>query len=82
VTETRPVVLDAVIHEAARLAIVTVLSECGSASFSFVLGTTGLARANLSADAARLVGAAYIEESKRIVDRKLLMEYRLTAAGR
>jgi DNA-binding MarR family transcriptional regulator len=82
VTEPQPVVLDPVIHEAARLAIVSVLNECGSASFNFVLGTTGLTRGNLSAHAARLVAAGYVEESKRIVDRKLLTEYRLTDAGR
>jgi DNA-binding MarR family transcriptional regulator len=82
VTEPQPVVLDPVIHEAARLAIISVLSECGSASFNFVLGTTGLTRGNLSAHAARLVAAGYVEESKRIVDRKVLTEYRLTEAGR
>jgi DNA-binding MarR family transcriptional regulator len=82
VTESQPVVLDPVIHEAARLAIIAVLSECGSASFNFVLGTTGLTRGNLSAHAAKLVAAGYVEESKRIVDRKLLTEYRLTEAGR
>ena len=81
-TEPQPVVLDPVIHEAARLAIVSVLSECGSASFNFVLGTTGLTRGNLSAHAARLVAAGYVAENKRIVDRKLLTEYRLTDAGR
>ena len=81
-TEPQPVVLDPLIHEAARLAIVSVLSECGSASFNFVLGTTGLTRGNLSAHAARLVAAGYVEENKRIVGRKLLTEYRLTDAGR
>src|SRR5271169_1021572 len=75
-------VLDPVIHEAARLAIVSVLSESGSASFNFVLGTTGLTRGNLSAHAAKLVAAGYVDENKRIVDRKLLTEYRLTKAGR
>lgn len=77
-----PIALDPVIHEAARLAIVSVLSECGSASFTFILGTTGLTRGNLSAHAAKLVAAGYVEETKQIVDRKLLTEYRLTAAGR
>jgi DNA-binding MarR family transcriptional regulator len=71
-----------VIHEAARLTIMSVLSECGSASFNFVLGTTGLTRGNLSAHAAKLVAAGYVAESKRIVDRKLLTEYRLTSTGR
>lgn len=80
-TEPEPVVLDPVIHEAGRLAIVSVLSECGSASFNFVLGTTGMTRGNLSAHAAKLVAVGYVAESKRIVGRKLLTEYRLTAAG-
>jgi len=77
-----PVALDSVIHEAARLAIVSVLNECGSASFTFILGTTGLTRGNLSTHAAKLVAAGYVEEKKQIVDRKLLTEYRLTDVGR
>ena len=81
-TEPEPVVLDPVIHEAARLSIVSVLSECGLASFNFVLGTTGLTRGNLSAHVAKLVAVGYVEESKQIVNRKLLTEYRLTDVGR
>jgi len=77
-----PPELDPVIHEAARLAIVSVLAECGSASFTFVLGATGLTRGNLSAHAARLVAAGYVDETKRIIDRKLLTEYKLTTEGR
>lgn len=76
------ITLDPVIHEAARLAIVSVLNECGSASFTFVLGTTGLTRGNLSAHVAKLVAAGYVEENKQIIDRKLLTEYRLTPVGR
>jgi DNA-binding MarR family transcriptional regulator len=83
VTESEsPLLLDPVIHEAARLTIMSVLSECGSASFNFVLGTTGLTRGNLSSHASKLIAAGYVEEEKRIVDRKLLTEYRLTDAGR
>ena len=81
-SEPQSVVLDPVIHEAGRLAIVSVLNECGAASFSFVLGATGFTRGNLSAHAAKLASAGYLEETKRIVDRKLLTEYRLTDAGR
>lgn len=81
-SEPQPATLDPLIHEAARLAIVSVLAECGSASFSFVQGTTGLTRGNLSAHAARLIAAGYVEETKRIVDRKMLTEYRLTDVGR
>ncbi|MGL4554696.1 MAG: transcriptional regulator, partial [Gemmataceae bacterium] len=81
-SDPQPVALDPVIHEAARLAIVSALNECGSASFNFVLGATGLTRGNLSAHAAKLVAAGYVEESKRVVGRKPLTEYRLTDAGR
>jgi len=77
-----PIVLDPVIHEAARLSIVAVLNECGEASFNFVLGSTGLTRGNLSAQAAKLIAAGYVEDNKRIVDRKALTEYRLTDEGR
>ena len=77
-----PLLLDPVIHETARLTIMSVLAECGSASFNFVLGTTGLTRGNLSSHASKLIAAGYVEEEKRIVDRKLLTEYRLTDAGR
>ena len=64
-SHAEPVVLDPLIHEAGRLAIVSVLGECGSASFTFILGTTGLTRGNLSAHAGALVAAGYVEESKR-----------------
>lgn len=74
--------LDPIIHETARLAIMSVLNECGTASFNFVLGTTGLTRGNLSSHASKLIAAGYVEEEKRIVDRKLLTEYRLTDVGR
>lgn len=81
-SEPEPIYLDPLIHEAARLTIVSVLNECGSANFNFVLGTTGLTRGNLSAHMAKLVGAGYVEENKQIVARKLLTEYRLTHDGR
>jgi DNA-binding MarR family transcriptional regulator len=82
VNEQGTITLDPVIHEAARLAIVSALNECGLASFSFLVGVTGLTRGNLSAHAAKLVAAGYVEENKQIVDRKLLTEYRLTPLGR
>ena len=81
-SEANPAVLDPLIHEAARLVIVSVLNECGAASFSFVLGATGLTRGNLSAHMARLIAAGYVEEDKQIVERKLRTEYRLTPIGR
>jgi DNA-binding HxlR family transcriptional regulator len=74
--------LDPLIHEAARLTIVSVLAECDVADFNFLLATTQLTRGNLSTHMARLVTAGYVEETKEFVDRKPHTEYRLTAAGR
>jgi DNA-binding MarR family transcriptional regulator len=82
VSEADPSVLDPHIHEAARLAIVSVLNECGAASFNFVLGATALTRGNLSAHMARLIAAGYVAENKQIVERKLRTEFRLTPVGR
>jgi hypothetical protein len=82
VSEVNPSILDPLIHEAARLVIVSVLNECGAASFNFVLGATGLTRGNLSAHMARLIAAGYVEENKQIIERKLLTEYCLTPVGR
>jgi len=74
--------LDPLIHEASRLAIVSVLAECDLADFNFLLGTTRLTRGNLSAHMARLVAAGYVQETKEFVNRKPHSEYRLSPAGR
>ncbi len=74
--------LDPLIHEAARLAIMSVLNECEVADFNFVLGTTRLSRGNLSAHMAKLVRGGYVEEKKEFVQRRPHTEYRLTEAGR
>jgi DNA-binding HxlR family transcriptional regulator len=74
--------LDPLIHEAARLVIVSVLNECEVANFNFLLSTTGLTRGNLSTHMRKLVEAGYAEETKEVVDRKLRTEYRLSKAGR
>jgi DNA-binding transcriptional ArsR family regulator len=74
--------IDPLIHEAARLVIVSVLNECKVANFNFLLATTGLTRGNLSTHMRKLVEGAYVEETKEIVDRKLRTEYRLAKAGR
>jgi DNA-binding MarR family transcriptional regulator len=70
------------IHEASRLVIVSVLNECESADFNFLLGTTGLTRGNLSTHMAKLVAAGYVEETKQFVNRKQLTQYKLSPAGR
>ena len=74
--------LDGLIHEGARLVIVSVLSECQTADFNFLLATTELTRGNLSAHMKRLVDAGYVEERKEFLDRKPHTEYRLPRTGR
>ena len=74
--------LDPLIHEAARLLIVSVLNECDTADFNFLLHSTDLTRGNLSTHMAKLVKGGYVEEHKNFVDRKPHTEYRLTRMGR
>jgi hypothetical protein len=74
--------LDPLIHETSRLVIFSVLNECESADFNFLLGTTGLTRGNLSTHIAKLVAASYVEETKQFVNRKQLTQYRLSTVGR
>ncbi len=73
--------LDPLIHEAARLRIVSVLNECDTADFNFLIHSTNLTRGNLSTHMAKLVKASYVEEYKQFLNRKPHTEYRLTRTG-
>jgi len=74
--------LNRVIHEPARLAILTVLSACTTADFRFLQTATGLSKGNLSAQLSRLEEAG-LTASKRIIERKrTLTTVVLTHAGR
>lgn len=46
--------LDKLLHEPARLAIMTALSNCESADFTFLQNLTGLSKGNLSAHLSKL----------------------------
>jgi DNA-binding MarR family transcriptional regulator len=56
--------LDRVIHEPARMVIVTILSTVETADFLFLLNTSGLTRGNLSAHLSRLESAGYVTIEK------------------
>jgi hypothetical protein len=64
-----------------RMAIVWVPRERGSAIVNFVLEAIGVTPGNLSAYAAELATAGSVQESKRIVDRKLPNEFPLNHTG-
>jgi DNA-binding transcriptional ArsR family regulator len=74
--------LDKLIHEPARLAIMTVLSSVQSADFLFLQRMTGLTRGNLSSHLSKLEEAGLIRIEKRFVNRKPNTSAELTPTGK
>ena len=74
--------LDRMIHEPARLAILTVLAEAGWVEFRFLERVTGLTRGNLSSHASKLEEAGYIEVEKAFRGKVPVTSYRITEKGR
>jgi len=74
--------LDRLIHEPARLKIMTQLYIVESGDFTYLMRSTGLTRGNLSSHMTRLEEAEYIEVVKEFVDRKPMTILRLTEIGR
>jgi DNA-binding MarR family transcriptional regulator len=56
--------VDRLLHEPARLMIVTLLAAVAEADFLYLLNETGLTKGNLSAHLARLESAGYVEIRK------------------
>ena len=56
--------VDRMIHEPARLMIVTILSAVESADFLYLQHETGLTKGNLSSHLSKLEAAGYIEIQK------------------
>ena len=73
--------LDRLIHEPARLLIVTILSTVQSADFLFLQRETGLTKGNLSAHLSRLEDAGYVEIQKTFKGKLPLTVCKLTATG-
>lgn len=74
--------LDRVIHEPARLKIMTHLYVVESGDFVYLMRTTGLTRGNLSSHMTKLEEVDYVEVIKEFVDRKPVTMLRLTKKGR
>lgn len=74
--------LDSVIHEPARLLIMTLLGGAEAADFAFLLGVSGLTKGNLSSHISRLDNAGYVEVTKTFHGKVPHTDYRLTAVGR
>jgi DNA-binding transcriptional ArsR family regulator len=74
--------VDRVIHEPARLAILTVLSACESADFTFLQSATGLSKGNLSVQLTRLDEAGLIDIDKVLYRKTTRTTVRLTSLGK
>ncbi len=67
--ETPYAEIDRLVHEPARLHILTVLSLVEGADFLFLMRQTGLTKGNLSSHLAKLESAKYVEIEKEFVEK-------------
>jgi len=74
--------LDRVVHEPARLAILTVLAEAEQVEFKFLETITRLTKGNLNSHATRLEAAGYVEVLKAFRGKIPVTSFRITPAGR
>lgn len=74
--------LDKLIHEPARLAILTALSACESADFLFLGRLTGLSKGNLSSHLSKLEQAGLVQIEKQFIGKKPNTLVSLTENGR
>ena len=74
--------LDRLIHEPARLLIVTILASVVSADFLFLQRETGLTKGNLSAHLSRLEEAGYVKIEKTFRGKLPLTICKLTTPGK
>jgi DNA-binding transcriptional ArsR family regulator len=73
--------LDKLIHEPARLAILTALSVCESADFLSLRRLTGLSDGNLSVHLSKLEEAGLVDIQKQFVAKKPSTQIKITKKG-
>jgi DNA-binding MarR family transcriptional regulator len=74
--------IDRLVHEPARMAVMSLLYVVASADFTFLMNQTGLTWGNLSAHMAKLEEAGYIEVEKAFKGKRPNTTLRLTDKGR
>lgn len=74
--------LDRIVHEPARLVILTVLASSDAAEFKFLESLTGLTKGNLSSHTAKLEAAGYLTVHKEFRGRLPSTSFKITPAGR
>ncbi|GBE30927.1 helix-turn-helix domain protein [bacterium BMS3Bbin04] len=74
--------LNRLIHEPARLLLMSLLYVLESADFVFLMDRTNLTQGNLSTHMSKLESAGYVEIRKEFVHRRPHTLYLLTTTGR
>jgi DNA-binding transcriptional ArsR family regulator len=74
--------VDRLVHEPARLAILTVLAAAEEVQFTFLEQVLGLTRGNLSSHVSKLEDAGYLTVTKAFEERTPVTRYQITAKGR
>ena len=74
--------VDRLVHEPARLAVMSLLYVVDSADFTFLMNQTGLTWGNLSAHMSKLEEAGYVEVEKSFKGRRPNTSFRMTLQGR
>lgn len=74
--------LDRLVHEPARLAVLTALAACRKADFMYLLRLTGLTKGNLSTHLSKLEAAGLVRIDKKFVGRKPNTMLALTRKGK
>ncbi len=74
--------LDRLIHEPARLILLTALASCASADFVFLQRVARLTNGNLSAHLSKLSDAGLVTIEKRFIERKPNTLIAITAKGK
>jgi len=74
--------LDRLVHDPARLSILTALASCQSADFTFLQRLTQLTGGNLSSHLIKLEEAGLVEMEKTFKDRRPNTRISITVRGR
>lgn len=74
--------VDRVVHEPARLAILTVLASAEEVEFLFLQKVLGLSKGNLSSHTQKLEAAGYLETIKAFRARLPVTTFRITPEGK
>ena len=74
--------LDPMIHESARLVLVSSLYVVDEADFVYLANRTDFSSGKISSHMAKLEAAGYVEISKQFVGKRPRTTYRLTDDGR